>query len=203
MSIIYYTMPIQYLPISWNDYQATARKLAATILDHTEPIDQIVAISRGGLTLGHLLTDLLRIPISVITIQSYTDIQTSGEARLTAKLQNSIKHKHILLVDDVSDSGKTLLRATKYLHRAGASKITTVAMFYKPHSVFRPDYFAKQTTRWILFPYEPTEMVLLITKQMQDAGKSKADIQTFLQKLDYTEDQIGFVRRHYIDDKQK
>jgi len=192
-------MAIHYLPVSWKTYHETARKLAATVLNHTEPIDQIVAISRGGLTLGHLLTDFLRIPISIITIQSYTDIRTSGEAVLTAKLQNSIKHKHILLVDDVSDSGKTLLRATKYLTRAGAKKITTVTMFYKPRSILRPDYFAKQTTKWILFPYEPTEMILLITKQMVSDGKSKADIQQFLKKLAYTDDQITFVRRHYLD----
>jgi len=191
-------MAIQYLPISWNEYQTTAQKLAAGILEHDEPIDQIVAISRGGLTLGHLLTDFLRIPISVITIQSYTDIQKSGVAVLTAKLQNSIKNKHILLVDDVSDSGKTLLRATKYITRAGAKKITTVTMFYKPHSVFRPDFFAEQTTKWILFPYEPTEMILLITKQMEKEGKSKAAIQRFLEKLHFTDDQIGFVRRHYF-----
>ncbi|MCX6793644.1 MAG: phosphoribosyltransferase family protein [Candidatus Gottesmanbacteria bacterium] len=196
-------MAIRYLPVSWKTYHETARKLAATVLNHTEPIDQIVAISRGGLTLGHLLTDFLRIPISIITIQSYTDIQASGEAVLTAKLQNSIKHKHILLVDDVSDSGKTMKRATKYLTRAGAKKITTVTMFYKPRSILRPDYFAKQTTKWILFPYEPTEMILLITKQMVSDGKSKADIQQFLKKLAYTDDQITFVRRHYIDEKQK
>jgi len=191
-------MLIQYLPVSWKTYHETAQKLAATVLDHTEPIDQIVAISRGGLTLGHLLTDLLRIPISIITIQSYTDIQTSGEAILTAKLQNSIKHKHILLVDDVSDSGKTMRRATKYVTRAGAKKITTVTMFYKPHSVFRPDYFARLTTKWIIFPYEPIEMILLISKQMQTGGKSKADIQRLLEKLKFTDDQISFVRRHYL-----
>lgn len=190
-------MAIRYLPVSWKTYHETAQKLAATVLDHTESIDQIVAISRGGLTLGHLLTDLLRIPISIITIQSYTDIQTSGEAVLTAKLQNSIKHKHILLVDDVSDSGKTMKRAVKYVTRAGAKKITTVTMFYKPHSVFRPDYFARLTTKWIIFPYEPIEMILLISKQMRSGGKSKVDIQRFLEKLKFTDDQISFVRRHY------
>ena len=191
-------MLIQYLPVSWKTYHETAQKLAATVLDHTEPIDQIVAISRGGLTLGHLLTDLLRIPISIITIQSYTDIQTSGEAILTAKLQNSIKHKHILLVDDVSDSGKTMRRAIKYVTRAGAKKVTTVTMFYKPRSVYRPDYFARLTTKWIIFPYEPIEMILLISKQMQTGGKSKADIQRLLEKLKFTDDQISFVRRHYL-----
>lgn len=191
-------MAIHYLPISWKIYHSTAQKLAATILANDGHCDEIVAISRGGLTLGHLLSDLLRIPISTITIQSYTDIQTAGVVTLTAKLQNPIKNKHILLVDDVSDSGKTLKRAISYLHRAGAARVTTVTMFSKPHSVYRPDYFAEQTSRWILFPYEPTEMILLITKQMEKAGKSKADIQKFLKKLLYTDDQIAFVRRHYL-----
>src|SRR4030042_6192004 len=180
-------MAIHYLPISWKTYHTTARKLSATILDNNESCDEIVAISRGGLTLGHLLSDLLRIPISTITIQSYTAIQTAGVVTLTAKLQNSIKKKCILLVDDVSDSGKTLRRAVTYLKHAGAAHVTTVTMFYKPHSMVRPDYFAKQTTRWILFPYEPTEMILLLTKQMEESGKSKADIQEFLKNLSYTD----------------
>lgn len=191
-------MAVRYLPISWKTYHTTAQKLAATILDHDGSSEEIVAISRGGLTLGHLLSDFLRIPISTITIQSYTDIQTAGIVTLTAKLQNSIKKKRILLVDDVSDSGKTLKRAVSYLRRAGAARVTTVTMFYKPHSVLRPDYFAKQTTRWILFPYEPTEMILLLSKQLAESGKSKADIQKFLNNLSYTDDQIAFVRKHYL-----
>lgn len=191
-------MAIQYLPVSWNTYHTIAQKLAATILDNDKSFDQIVAISRGGLTLGHLLSDLLMIPISIITIQSYTDIQTAGVATLTSKLQNSIKKKRILLVDDVSDSGKTLVRAIKYLRRAGAAHVTSVTMFYKPHSIHRPDYFAKQTTHWILFPYEPTEMIILLTKQLEKSGKSKAEIQEFLKKLNYTDDQIAYVRRHYV-----
>lgn len=191
-------MAIHYLPISWKTYHSTAQKLAACILDDSPELDGIVAISRGGLTLGHLLSDFLKVPISTITIQSYTDIQTAGVATLTAKLQSSIKHKHILLVDDVSDSGKTLIRAVKYLHRAGAANVTTVTMFYKPHSVFRPDYFAQITTDWILFPYEVTEWVCTFTKNMKAEGKSKAEIQNFLKKLKYTDDQIAFVRRHYL-----
>jgi len=191
-------MPIQYLPISWDDYHTTAQKLAATILDHSEPIDKIVAISRGGLTLGHLLSDFLRTPISTMTIQSYTDIQTHGEIRITERLRTRIRGKHILLVDDVSDSGKTLVRATKYLKHLSPEKITSCTMFYKPRSVYRPDYFARQTTKWILFPYEPTEMILLISKQLQNEGKSKTAAQRFLEKLNFTDEQISFVRRHYL-----
>ncbi len=191
-------MAVEFLPISWTTYHTLTQKLAATILAQKESPDEIVGISRGGLTLGHILTDLLRIPISVIAIQSYTDIETQGEVKITSPLVTSIKGKHVLLVDDVADSGKTLERATGYLKEMGAKKITTVTLFYKPRSVFRPDYFAKQTTKWILFPYEPAEMILLITKQMQEEGKSKAQIQQFLEKLDYSQKQIAFVRKHHL-----
>ena len=191
-------MAIHYLPVTWKDYHETAQKLAACILDHSEPFDKIIAISRGGLTLGHLLSDFLRIPISTMSIQSYTDIQTHGEIHITERLRTCIRGQRILLVDDVSDSGKTLVRAIKYLKYLSPKKITSVTMFYKPHSIYRPDFFARQTSKWIIFPYEMTETILLVSKQMQHDEKSKAAIQKFLEKLKFTDDQIAFVRRHYL-----
>ncbi len=191
-------MDIHYLPVSWLDYHSLAQKLAATVLTHNANINEIVAISRGGLTLGHLLSDFLRIPISTITIQSYTDIQTQGELKITAELQTPIAGKHILLVDDVADSGKTLVRAIEYLKTFEPKQVTTLTMFYKPRSVYRPDFYARETTDWILFPYEPTEMIMLLSQQLDKDGKTKAEIQSFLEGLGYTEEQIAFVRRHYL-----
>lgn len=189
---------IHYLPLSWSIYQTLTQKLAAAILDQVQPLDEIIAISRGGLTFGHLLSDFLRIPISVIAIQSYSDIQTHGEVKITAGLQNSIERKRILLVDDVADSGLTLKRAVSYLKEFNPSSVTSVTMFYKPNSVIRPDYFARQTTKWILFPYEPTEMILLLTRQMEKDGKTKAQIQKMLERLHYSDSQISFVRKHHL-----
>lgn len=191
-------MPIKYLPVTWKTYHSLAQKLAAAVLTSGNKPEQIVAISRGGLTLGHLLSDFLRIPIATITIQSYTDIQTQGEVQITAKLPTPIAGKRIVLVDDVADSGKTLKRAVAYLRRLHPVDISTVTLFYKPHSEFRPDYYAKKTTRWILFPYEPTEMILLLTKKLTNEGKSKVEIQNFLKSLRFTDEQILFVRDYQL-----
>lgn len=196
-------MAAKYLPVTWQEYHTLAQKLAATILSDKKPYDEIVAIARGGLTLGHLLSDFLRIPISTITIQSYTDIQTQGNVTITKKIQGSIAGKRVLLVDDVADSGKTIQRAVSYLRHLNPKQVTTVTMFYKPRSVVRPDYFARQTTRWILFPYEPTEMILLITKTMIAESKSKAAIQQFLESLGYHDNQIAFVQKYYVHDHQR
>lgn len=191
-------MAIQYLPVSWSDYHQFAQNLAAALLTHDTSVTEIVAISRGGLTFGHILTDFLQVPIWTIAIQSYTDIQTQGEIKINGKLQTSIEGKHILLVDDVADSGKTLERAVEYIQEGNPAKVTTMTMFYKPHSVFLPDYFAKKTNKWILFPYEVSEMISLISKSMMKQKKTKADIQLFLNKLGYTNKQIAFTRKYHM-----
>ena len=181
-------MNVQYLTVSWNEYQALSQKLAATILTHEKPFDEIVAIARGGLTLGHLLSDSLRIPICSITIQSYTDIQKQGQLKITAGLSAHIKGLRILLVDDIADSGKTLKRAVSYLRRFKPASMTTVTMFYKPHSIFLPDYFVGQTKKWVIFPTEITETILSLRSK-----HSKKD----LVALGFTSDQIAFVKKHY------
>ncbi len=191
-------MRIQYLPVTWSDYHVLSQKIAAAILTHEKPYDLIIAIGRGGLTFGHLLSDFLRIPISSITIQSYSDIQKQGEVVLTQGLSSRIDNKRILLVDDIADTGTTLKRAVSYLKDFHPSHITTATIFYKPHSSVRPDYFAKQTTKWILQPFEVTEWVYTFTKKMEQEGKTKADIQRFLESLGYSDDQIKFVRRHHL-----
>jgi hypoxanthine phosphoribosyltransferase len=191
-------MAVQYLSLDWPTYHSYTLKLAATILSHDPTVQEIVAISRGGLTFGHLLSDFLRIPIWTINIQSYSDIQTQGEVNIIGHLQTSIEGKHILLVDDVSDTGKTLVRAVEYLKTLKPKKITTMTMLYKPQSVFRPDYFAKQTSKWIVFPYEATEMTMLITKQLEKQGKTKLKIQKLLNTLNYSNQQIAFMRKYHL-----
>jgi len=190
-------MAIEYLPVAWSQYHTLARQMAGAILSGGIHIDEVVAISRGGLTLGHLLTDLLRVPISTFTIQSYTDIREQGEVKITKPLTTPIYDKHVLLVDDVSDSGKTIQRALEYLKTQQPKNVTTLTMFYKPHSVFKPDYYAQETSAWILFPYEPTEMITNMMKSMKKEGKSEKEIDAFLHSLNYQDDQIAFVKKHY------
>jgi len=190
-------MGVQYLPIDWPTYHSLAQKLAAAVLDRPTKPDKIVAVARGGLTLGHILSDLLQVPISTITIQSYADIQKQAEVTLTEKLKSSIRGKFILLVDDVADSGKTLARAVSYLRRLKPKCITTLTLFYKPHSVFRPDYFAQITTKWVIFPHEATETILSITNMLKQKGKTKQQIQRKLVSLGFSIEQIRFVRCHH------
>jgi uncharacterized protein len=191
-------MNIKYLNVTWPEYHLLAQKMAAAIMSHSPKYDEIVAICRGGLTLGHILSDLLQIPVYSFTIQSYSDIQTQGKLTITQELGKAIVGKRILLVDDVADSGKTFIRAKEYITSLKPKDITTVSLYYKPHSIFRPDYYAKQTDKWIIFPYESTETIKLITQKMENEGKTKVQIQDFIVNLGFREGQVAFVRKHHL-----
>lgn len=188
----------QYLSVDWQEYHTLTQSIADQILTSETPFATIIAIGRGGLTFGHLLSDFLRIPICSITIQSYTDIKKQGEVKITEGLSSRIAGKRVLLVDDIADSGATLKRATSYLRRFRPESIAIATLFYKPHSTVRPDYFAKQTDLWILQPFEVTEWVTTFSTKMKKEGASEKDIQSFLLGLGYTNEQIAFVRRHFI-----
>lgn len=187
----------QYLSVAWQEYHALTQSIADQILSHEAPFATIIAIGRGGLTFGHLLSDFLRIPICSITIQSYTDIKKQGEVKITEGLSSRIGGKRVLLVDDIADSGATLKRATSYLRRFRPQSITTATLFYKPHSTIRPDYYAKQTDLWILQPFEVTEWITTFSNNMKKEGATEKAIQSFLRGLGYTDEQIAFVRRHF------
>lgn len=192
-------MAIEYLSVTWDQFHSLSLLLADQILKNQTPIDEIVAIARGGLSLGLILTDFLAKPISTITIQSYTDIEKQGELTITSKLGKQIKGKNILLVDDIADSGKTFKRAIQYLKKFRPASITTAALFYKPHSSFRPNFYAKETGAWILQPHEVVEWITSFTNSMIKAGKSKTEIQTFLKTLGYNDIQIGYVQKYYLN----
>jgi len=62
----------------------------------------------------------------------------------------------LLVVDDIVDSGRTMIDMLN-----GIEKLTvkTASLYWKPHSSFKPDYYVKQTSDWIVFPWEPMEEV--------------------------------------------
>lgn len=89
-------------------------------------------------------------------------------------------------------------RAIEYLNMFSPKKIYTLTMFYKPHSVYKPDYFAKTTSAWIIFPYELTETISSIMTSMKKENKSEKEIEQCLHSLHYTQEEIQFVKKHYM-----
>jgi hypothetical protein len=133
--------------------------------------DIIVGIARGGLVPSRILADLLETrDFAIITIEYYVGIaQTAHEPILKQCLHTQLTDKKVLLVDDVSDGGRSLQLAKKHLQEQCAKEIRIATVYCKPGTITRPDYFEKETSRWIVFPWEPRET---LTKIKNRKGKN-------------------------------
>ena len=60
--------------------------------------------------------------------------------------------RRVLIVDDVSDSGRTLVLVRDLL-AAVAADVRTVCLYSKPRTLLEPDFVWKRTSRWITFPW--------------------------------------------------
>jgi hypoxanthine phosphoribosyltransferase len=131
--------------------------------------DIIICIARGGVIPARILTDLLEAPeLAMIQIEFYVDIgQPTVQPALKQPLTLNIKDKKTLLVDDIVDTGKSLNLAKTHLQQQGASQTITATLYAKPHSTTMPDYYEKQTSRWVVFPWETKETLRRITKKEQ------------------------------------
>jgi len=150
---------IDYEVPTWNQIYEMLLYQAQKIKTQNYKPDLIVAIARGGVVPARILSDLLETPnLSFMQIEFYTSInQTLQEPILKQTLTTNVTGKKILLIDDISDTGKSLQLAKNHLQHQGAIEIRTATLYGKPHSVTTPDFYEKQTTDWVVFPWDIKE----------------------------------------------
>ncbi|MDD4333379.1 MAG: phosphoribosyltransferase [Patescibacteria group bacterium] len=90
-----------------------------------DEFDLVVAIGRGGVVPGYLISRKLGIDLEIIWIKFRDDANNIifSEPQIARTTAVDFKNKKILLVDDVAKTGKTLEIARKYL--VGAEFIKT------------------------------------------------------------------------------
>jgi hypoxanthine phosphoribosyltransferase len=160
---------IQYEVPTWNQTYDMLLNQAQKIREDNYKPAIIIGIARGGLIPARVLLDILEIPeFATIQIEFYVDIaQTRREPTLKQGLTTKITDKKALLVDDIADSGKSLKLAKTHLQQLGAKEIKTATLYAKPQSVTTPDYYEKQTSRWVVFPWDAKETLRRIIQKQE------------------------------------
>ena len=150
---------IDYEVPTWNQIYEMLLCQAQKIKTQNYKPDIIVAIARGGVVSARILSDLLENPnLSFIQIEFYTNInQTLQEPTLKQTLTPKVTGKKMLLIDDIADTGKSLNLAKTHLQQQGAIEIKTATLYQKPQSITTPDFYEKQTTNWVVFPWDIKE----------------------------------------------
>jgi hypoxanthine phosphoribosyltransferase len=183
---------------TWNQIHAMLLKQAEKIRQSRFKPDIIVGVTRGGWIPARVLSDLLEISdLATLGIEFYLGVaETRNEPVLTQSVSEVVEGKKALLVDDVVDSGKSLRLAKKHILQQGALEVRIATIYCKPFSVTKPDYYEKETSRWVVFPWEIKETVRKIvekhatesaiaveTAKLVKAGLPKQLVEKFLEEV--------------------
>jgi hypoxanthine phosphoribosyltransferase len=142
--------------LTWERFGTATRELAEAIAADGWRPDLVVAIARGGLTVGGALAYALGVKnCGTINVEFYTgvDERLAVPVVLPPSLQLvDVTGLRVLVCDDVADTGHTLRLVQEVLAQHVAEARTAV-LYHKPHSAFVPDYAWRRTDAWINFPW--------------------------------------------------
>jgi hypothetical protein len=184
--------PREYVAPCWDEIYDMLLNLATRIKRSGFQPDLIVGVSRGGWIPGRILSDLLgNAHTANVKIEFYVGIgQTSRKPVVTQPISEEIANKRVLVVDDVADTGESLIVALEHVRERSAGEIKTVTIYHKPHSKFKPDFFAETTSHWIIFPWERLETTLLLIREAKSQPRADESVKETLRKCGMTEKTI-------------
>ncbi|MFQ5758271.1 MAG: phosphoribosyltransferase [Candidatus Bathyarchaeia archaeon] len=165
---------LEFVIPTWGKIYESLLSLAEKIREDAFKPDVIVGVSRGGWPPARVMSDLLENPeIANVKAEFYLGVaETKGEPIITQPVSVSVRDKKVLVMDDVADTGKSLRLVKSHLKEKGATEVKIATIYYKPWSVVIPDYYEKETTSWIIFPWERKETIRNVIERYKGEGKT-------------------------------
>jgi hypoxanthine phosphoribosyltransferase len=169
---------LEYLKLTWTEVEEACKDIsdvirARNLMDHS-----LIGISRGGLVPLRILSDQIAAQqVSTLTVRFYEDIGKTWESPdIVFPVQGDVRGKNVILVDDISDTGKSLIAAREHLIDKGAKDIVTATVCVKPHTSLKPDIYAIESSQWVIFPWEVQETVRRIVGSAGAKNEAEAEL---------------------------
>ncbi len=178
MVIVLPRVPVRL--VEWDEIVEWSMGLARKIEESGYKPDVIVAVARGGYVPARLLCDFLDIS-DLLSVQSqhWTEAAKMAEkAILKYPYSVDMSGKKLLLVDDIVDTGDTLLLAKDYITRSWKPDDIKIAVlqWISPVAKFKPDYYYIEVKEWTWFQYPWTrleDLTQFITRILREDERFK------------------------------
>ena len=129
---------IERVIISEEEIAAKVAELAAQVdADYAGKEILLVGVLKGAVMFMADIARALRTPVSMefMAVSSYgSSTSSSGVVRILKDLDREIADKHVLVVEDVIDSGLTLSWLLKNMSSRGPASVEVVALLRKPEA---------------------------------------------------------------------
>jgi hypoxanthine phosphoribosyltransferase len=119
---------------------ARVKKLAAQISrDYKNKNVIVIAVLNGSFI---FCADLIRnfrfdFTMDFVKVSSYKNFKSTGKLKFLSKLKESLKNRHVLIIEDIVDTGTTLKFLNETFAKRGALSVKTCCLlnktFYRKH----------------------------------------------------------------------
>ena len=139
------------------DVQQVADKISADYKDK-EPLF-VVVLNGAFMYAADLMRALsdIRCEVTFIRVSSYYGMASQGKLNFLVPLQQSVKGRDVIIVEDIVDTGLTIHQLKAHLRAEGATSTRVAAMFFKPDKLeyndARPDYMGHAITNEFIIGY--------------------------------------------------
>ncbi|WP_027108001.1 hypoxanthine phosphoribosyltransferase [Lacticigenium naphthae] len=127
---------IKEILISEEEIQAKVVELGAILTEeYKDKNPLLVGVLKGGLP---FMADLIKrmeiyLEIDFMDVSSYgTELESSGEVKILKDLDTNVEGRHVLFVEDIIDTGRTLDYLKKMFEYRKAASVKIVTLLDKP-----------------------------------------------------------------------
>jgi len=175
---------------NWDYIYNLCRNISTEIKHSGYEPDIIIALARGGWFAGRVLCDFLGLDdLSSLKVEHYigTTAIDSGEPYIKYPLSdNVIEGKKVLIVDDIVDTGESMLSAKAYVEGRKPIEVRTASLQYLGSSKIDPDYVGERLEdwAWIVYPWNFMEdMISILAKCMRKDPKKRWSLEDLKHSL--------------------
>lgn len=140
-------------PISWNDFFGICKGLALAVAPYQPEI--ILGVARGGMYPATQIAHLLRIEFFPIRLTNrYKDEVVYDSPRWLVKPPEEVKGKRVLIVDEISSSGRTVNMVKDEVLALGAKEARIAVMYAHTWGTDFADYIGLISDALIMNPWD-------------------------------------------------
>lgn len=141
--------------VSFQEVHEKVRHVAEKVKASQYEPTTIVGLARGGWIPARLMCDFLGITDLVsLKVEHWLETgKTKDEATIKYPLVTSMRGKKLLIVDDITDTGKSLITSIEHLKKLHPEEMKIGVMQYITKSTCEPDYYAEEVKQWFWFIY--------------------------------------------------
>lgn len=169
--------------VSWEEIVEWSRGLSSRIRESGWNPDLVVAVSRGGFVPARLICDFMDVS-DLLAVQSQHWVEAakaSEKAILKYPYKIDAEHKNVLIVDDIVDTGETLMLARDFVEREWkpASVKTAALQWISTVAKYKPDYYYIEVRDWTWFQYPWTrleDVTQFIARIVREDGRLKGGV---------------------------